>query len=509
MAIVASVKPNASRRFRVMNCLLTTSCSCCTRARKPCAVRGSGWSGRETMMAALYPQSLPVHRPARPVTLAGLAAQRLNQRLKKWSFGLRRCSKTGMTEAFPIRPVTPDEFDDFLLMDQHAFGGSPGTPEDRAQTLTRFEFDRSLGAYDGNQLVGGTAIFSFRMRVPGAELPAAGVSWVSVLPTHRRRGILRSLMRQQLADIRDRGEPLAVLWAAEAVIYGRYGYGQASWTHAYTVHRGEGALAADAPVDPALRLRITEIEPVRAELGKVYEAVFETRPGFFRRNDTWWDRYLSDPPAQRHGQSPLRCVLAEDDAGPRGYSLYSAQGGWDDDTFLPEGSITVRELIATDPAANAALWGDLLSRDLTTEWHIRRRPVDDPIQFQLADPRRLRPKVSDALWARITDLPAALTQRRYACPVNVVLDVRDRVLPANAGRWRLQADETGQASCEPVDADAELSLDIADLGAAYLGGTRLGALAAAGRVEQLRAGALGQLSAAMAWDPAPWCPVIF
>ncbi len=340
-------------------------------------------------------------------------------------------------------------------------------------------------------------------------MPAAGVSWVAVLPTHRRRGILRSLMRQQLADIRDRGEALAVLWAAEAVIYGRYGYGQASWTHAYTVRRGEGALAVDAPADPALRLRITEVEQARAELGKVYEAVFETRPGFFRRNDAWWDRYLADPPAQRHGQSPLRCVLAEDDAGPRGYSLYSARGGWDEDTFLPEGSITVRELLATDPAASAALWGDLLSRDLTTELHARLRPVDDPVQFQLADPRRLRTVVSDALWARITDLPAALTQRRYACPVEVVLHVRDRVLPDNAGRWRLRVDESGQASCDPVDADADVSLDIAALGAAYLGGTRLGALAAAGRVSQLRAGALGQLSAAMAWDPAPWCPVIF
>jgi predicted acetyltransferase len=332
---------------------------------------------------------------------------------------------------------------------------------------------------------------------------------VSVLPTHRRRGILRSLMRRQLADIRDRGEALAVLWAAEAVIYGRYGYGQASWTHAYTVRRGEGALAADAPADPALRLRITEPAQVRAELAKVFEAAFETRPGFFRRNDAWWDRYLWDPPAQRHGQSPLRCVLAEDDAGPRGYALYAARGGWDEDTFLPEGSITVRELVADDPAASAALWGDLLSRDLTTALHARLRPVDDPVQFQLADPRRLRTVVSDALWARITDLPAALTQRRYACPVDVVLDVRDRVLPDNAGRWRLRVDETGWASCDPVDADAALSLDIAELGAAYLGGTRLGALAAAGRVTQLRAGALGQLSAAMAWDPAPWCPVIF
>ena len=414
-----------------------------------------------------------------------------------------------MTEPYPIRPITPAEFDAFHLMDQLAFHGGPISAEERGHIMARFEFDRSLVAFDGSRQVGGTAAFSFRLRIPGADVPAAGVSWVSVLPNYRRRGILRSLMRRQLADIRDRGEALAVLWAAESVLYGRYGYGQASWNLAYTIRRGEGALAADAPSDPALRLRITEPAQARAELAKVHEDAFETRPGFFRRDELWWDRYLWDPESERKGASPLRCVLAEDDAGPRGYSLYSGRGDWDDDSFLPTGTINVRELVATDPAASAALWGDLLSRDLTAEIHARVRPVDDPVQFQLADPRRLRTVLSDALWARITDLPAALTQRRYASPVDVVLGVRDNLLEENTGRWRLRADESGQASCDPVDADADIEVGIAELGAAYLGGTRLGALAAAGRVRQLRSGALRQLSAAMSWDPAPWCPVIF
>ena len=414
-----------------------------------------------------------------------------------------------MTERYPIRPLTPAEFDAFHLMDQHAFHGSPISAEERGQILACFEFDRSLAAFDGSTPVGGTGAFSFRMRVPGAVMPVAGVSWVSVLPTYRRQGILRSLMRRQLAGIRDRGEALAVLWASESVIYGRYGYGRASWNSAYTIRGGEGALTADAPSDPGLRLRICEPAGVRAELAKVYETVFETRPGFFQRTDPWWDRYLWDPEPERKGASPMRCVLAEDDAGPRGYSLYSGSGGWDDDTFLPQGTITVRELVAADPAASAALWGDLLSRDLTTEIHARLRPVDDAVLFQLADPRRLRAVVSDALWARITDLPAALAQRRYACPVDVVLEVRDELLKDNTGRWRLRADESGHAACDPVDADADISLGIAELSSAYLGGTRLGALAAAGRVSQLRAGALSHLSAALSWDPAPWCPVIF
>jgi predicted acetyltransferase len=341
------------------------------------------------------------------------------------------------------------------------------------------------------------------------------VSWVAVLPSHRRRGILTSLMRRQLSDIRDRGEPIAALWASEAGIYGRYGYGRASWTQAYTIRRGEGALAQDAPADPGLRLRIAQPAQARAELAKVYDMVGEVRPGFFARTDPWWDRTLDDPEDKRQEASPLRCVLAEDDSGPRGYALYSGVGRWDDDRFLPDGTLNVRELVAADPAASAMLWGDLLGRDLVTEVRAQLRPVDDPVLFQLADSRRLRPVVIDGLWVRITDLPAALAQRRYARPVDVVIEVRDEIFPANDGRWRLRArgpggpGGPGDAVCEPASGEADVSLGLAELGAADLGGTRLGTLAAAGRVAELRPGTLAPLSTAMSWEPAPWCPVIF
>jgi predicted acetyltransferase len=414
-----------------------------------------------------------------------------------------------MTERYPIRPITPDEFDAFHLVDQHAFHGSPLTAERRLRILSRFEFDRSLAAFDGSTPVGIAGAFSLRLRVPGAFARAAGVSWVSVLPSYRRRGILRRIMHEQLTDIRDRGEPLAVLWASEAGIYGRYGYGRASWHDTFNIRRGEGALSRDVPTDPELRLRLTEPEEARAELAKVYDTALETRPGFFSRNDLWWNRVLDDPEKDRKDASPLRCLLAEDDDGPRGYALYSGVGRWDDDLFLPDGQLDIRELVATDPPASAALWADLLSRDLTTTVRAAIRPVDDPLLFQLADPRRVRPAVTDGLWARLTDLPTALSLRRYACPVDVVLDVHDEIFEANEGPWRLQVDESGEAVCDPVDKAADLSLGITDLGAAYLGGTRLGALAAAGRVTQHRSGALARLSTAMSWDPAPWCPIIF
>jgi predicted acetyltransferase len=423
----------------------------------------------------------------------------------------------------PIRPITEDEFDRFHLIDEHAFHGSPLPARDRENTLSRFEFDRTLAAFDPDlgTPVGITAIFSFRLTVPGGALPAAGVSWVGVLPTHRRRGVLRSLMRRQLADVRSAGrEPLAVLWASEAGIYSRYGYGRASWHLAYTVRRGEGQLLRSAlAAADGVRLRLVPPQDAQVELAKVYDSVLSSRPGFFARDERWWQKVLNDPEDERKGASPLRCVLAEDDSGPRGYALYSGLHRWQDELFLPDSTLTVRELLAADPAASAALWSDLLSRDLTTEFTAQLRPVDDPLLSQLADPRRVRPQLTDGLWVRIVDVPSALARRRYSAPADVVIDVRDRELPDNAGRWRLTTQASAgvadgpadglAASCERTTDPADVALDIAELGAAYLGGTRLGALATAGLVTESRPGAVRQLTAAMSWDPAPWCPMIF
>jgi predicted acetyltransferase len=411
---------------------------------------------------------------------------------------------------YPIRPIEEGEFDSFVTVDEHAFYASPLTEGGRRVVLDRFEFDRTLAAFDGTTPVGVTMCYSFQLSVPGQEvLPAAGVTLVAVLPTHRRRGVLNSLMRRQLADVRDRGEPLAILWASESVIYSRYGYGRASWYLTFTLRRGEGTLARSAPSDGRLRLRLAEPEAALPELAKVYDAMLPTRPGFFGRNEAWWRSVIYDPADERdrEGVSPLRCLLAEDASGPRGYALYSGAGTWTD--FLPENVLKVRELMAVDPAASAALFTDLLSRDLTSEFRVQRRPVDDPLLYQLADPRRTRPALSDGLWVRIVDVPRALAGRRYSCPVDAVIEVRDEILPSNAGRWRLTAGPDGVASCVPATEPADLALDVTDLGAAYLGGTKLGAIAGAGLVSERRPGAVRQLSAAMSWDPAPWCPLVF
>jgi predicted acetyltransferase len=428
-----------------------------------------------------------------------------------------------MADRYPIRAIREDEFDTFRTVDEHAFHDRPPTPQHRADLLSRFELDRSLAAFDGSRPVASAGVWSFRMCVPGALAPAAGVTLIAVLPTYRRRGILSTLMRHQLDDIHSRGEPIAVLWASEAGIYGRYGYGRASWHATFTIRHGEGGLSRDVPADPGLSLRIAEPQAALAELAKVYDLLLPNQPGFFGRNDAWWKRVLDDPEEDRQGFSPLRCVLAEDDAGPRGYALYAGRGRWDDRTFLPDGTLEVRELIAADPAATAALWADLLSRDLVSETVATLRPADDPLLHLLADPRRARPQISDGLWVRVVDVPGALGLRHYPSPVNVVIEVTDEWCPWNRGRWRLTspggpggpargaagAATAGTASCTPTADPADVILPVATLGAAYLGGTRLGPLARAGLATERRPGALDALSAALSWDPAPWCPTIF
>jgi len=336
-----------------------------------------------------------------------------------------------------------------------------------------------------------------------------------VLPSHRRRGVLSALMRHQLGDIAERGEAVAALFASETPIYGRYGYGRASWQLTMTLARGHGALAAGVPVDPGLRLRIAEPRSAHAEMGKVYELAMTERPGLYARTEPWWDRLTHDPDSD---DSPaVRCVLIEDDAGPRGYALFTSEGRWEweEGTFLPAGVLDVLEAIAVDPAAAAALWRDLLTRDLISTFRLHMLAVDDPLVDLLADSRLGRPRLSDGLWVRLVDVPRALAQRRYACPVDLVIEVSDELCPQNQGRWRLTAAAAASpgtgftGTCERTTAPADLALPVRALGAVYLGGTRLGPLAAAGLVTEVTPGSVAALSAAMSWDPAPWCPMIF
>jgi predicted acetyltransferase len=418
-----------------------------------------------------------------------------------------------MTTTYPIRTITADEFPAFTHVDSEAFLEA-WRPEAVELNREVVEFDRTIVALHGEQMVGSASAYSFQMTVPGSAVAAAGITLVAVLPSHRRRGILTGLMTRLLDDAADRSEPVAILFASEAVIYGRFGYGLASLHQRLTIGRGEGRLAVGAAASSPAAPRIRAVAPQAAqpELARVFDTALARRPGMLARNSRWWGYLLRDPKALRPpGMTELRCVLAEDDDGPRGYALYRAKPSWGED-HMPAGTLQVRELYANDPAATAALWTDLLSRDLVGEVVAPMRPIDDPLLAMLADRRRARPSPADGLWVRLVDLPAALSQRAYAAGTDLVLEVMDSVIPANSGRWRLQTSgprAAAPARCERTTDPADVRLTVGALGAAYLGGASFGQLAGAGHIAELTPGALTSLAAAMSWDIAPYSGMMF
>ena len=409
-------------------------------------------------------------------------------------------------QPWTVRPVPQEDWEAFRDVDAHAFG--VGMPEDmEAQERELHRGGRGIGAYDAEVLAGIATAYSFQVTVPGGTaVPAAGVSWVGVLPTHRRRGVLRALMTHQLDAVHDQGdEPLAILWASEPVIYGRFGYGLASRAYSLDVPRSPTALQPGAPDDPGLRLRLVDAADWKA-FAPVYDAVAAARPGVVLREEPWWQRAVRDLASLRGSASPKRAVVAEDGDGVRGFALYRTQQHWDEN--FGKGEVSVQEAMAADPAALAALYRYLFDLDLMGHTTVR-VAVDDPVLHWLTDPRSAKPSLNDCLYVRLVDLPRALTCRTYATDVDLVLEVRDDLCPWNAGTWRLRATAGGDATCAPADDGPDLSLDVREVGAAYLGGTSVAELAGAGLVVEHAPGAVTAASAAFAHHPAPWTSWVF
>ncbi|MCI0383247.1 GNAT family N-acetyltransferase [Streptomyces sp. CNQ085] len=401
-----------------------------------------------------------------------------------------------------LRVLRPEEWDDWFEKLELAFGESE-PPEARALWRELTEFERAVAVRDGEEIVGTACAFSFRMSVPGgAVVPTGGLSMVSVAATHRRRGILTSMMRRQLDDARAAGEPLAVLTASEPAIYGRFGYGVAARHVRARIDR-DRVRPQVPPGTEGVRLRNADPVAALEECEKLYARLVPSRPGMLERRPGWERQGVLDPGGWREGASALRCVLAEADGELRGYARYAVKPEWD--AAGPKGTVLVHDLEALDPAARAALWHFLFGIDLTSVVEAKSRPVDDPLFHLVGDIRRCGLLLRDLLHLRPVEVGAALAARRYAAPVDVVLEVEDSFCPWNAGRWRLTGDASG-ASCERTGDAAELALGAKELSEAYLGGTSLAALAGAGRVRELRPGALAGAATAFAWPVAPWLP---
>ncbi|MFI6417930.1 GNAT family N-acetyltransferase [Streptomyces sp. NPDC050842] len=402
-----------------------------------------------------------------------------------------------------LRVLTPTEWDRWYEVLELAFGGVAEAPEERALWRDLTEFDRFLGVWDGDLCVGTAGAFSFRLTVPGgASVPVGGVTMVSVAGTHRRRGILTSMMRRQLDDLRAAGESVAVLTASEPEIYGRFGYGVAAYTARATIDTTRVRLSVPEGTD-GVTLRRADLTESSAACEAVYAKLVPGRPGMLARLPQWERLPLIDPPADREGSSPRQCVLAERAGEVVGFAHYAIKPEW---SFSgADGAVTVHQLMGLDAVAEAALWRFLCSVDLTREVRILSRPVDDGWQHLVSDIRRCAPKLRDALHVRLVEVGAALEERTYQTPVDVVFEVEDAFCPWNEGRWRLTGDTKG-ATCVRTSDPADLELSVRELGTAYLGGPSLMSLAAAGRVRELREGALVEASVAFGSPAAPWLP---
>ncbi|MEV4440164.1 GNAT family N-acetyltransferase [Streptomyces sp. NPDC049577] len=403
-----------------------------------------------------------------------------------------------------IRPATDKDLDVFVDTLHAAFGLFAETPGEGGGGLwwSALEMDRNLLAVTaGGRAVGTAGAYSFELTLPGGILaPVSGVSFVGVLPSHRRQGVLRAMMRYQLAQLRDRGEFLSVLLASEFPIYGRFGYGPATYAQRLTVPRDRAAVAPSraggTAGTPGTGPEAGSVEVLRrAECGEILEGVYDryrrAQPGALSRPHRWWALGAGRPPVSA---APRYLAVHRDPDGvPDGYASYSVESG----------TLTVDETVATDDAVFTALARFVLGHDLVTRVVFKNLPLGHPLRWQLADFRAGQVSDDDWLWVRLLDVPRALTARGWSTDGELVLDVDDPFLGEH-DRYLLTVRD-GEADCVPTDREPDLSLDIRDLGSVYLGGTAPSTLVRAGHIRAHRPGAATLADALFRAERPPHC----
>ncbi len=382
----------------------------------------------------------------------------------------------------------------------HYFGWVP-TPEQIESFQAYLPLDRMHAAFDDGTIVGGAGVYPFEMTVPGGPMTCAGVTIVGVHPTHRRRGILRKMMTAQLADVRERGEPIASLWASEDTIYGRYGYGAASRVGQALLPRGTADLRPGLPEREG-QVRLVDHDEALRAFPRIYERIRQRRPGFVSRSKPWWDtRILDDNEFRRGGAGPMNRVLLEIDGRPAGYAIYRIfqhQTEW-------KRTLRVQEAIGLGPRATREIWRFLLGIDWMDDIQMRLLPLDHEIWHLLARPRTLGMKVFDGLWVRPVDVGAALSGRSYATDGRVTLEiVSDPLFEDNVGTWTITDGRARRSSRRP-----DVRLDVQALGSVFLGGFSFAELARAERVEESARGGIVRSDALFRTEAEPWCPEIF
>ena len=390
-----------------------------------------------------------------------------------------------------MRTVTPDEFVPWCRAEARAHGNRlDGDPE---MLRPHFDLDRSIAVFDQGNIVAGAHSHKLEMSIPGASAVVAGVANIAVQPTHTRQGLMTRMMHHQISDIHERGEPLAALFARESVIYRRFGYGIGSLHERWMIDRQYNGYAR--PYENPGHVVFVDPVDITKDLPEVFRRSTMDRPGVFQRTLHQWERDSQAPEHSQGGPGGLFYAAYEDGGRVDGYVKYRISGS----------TLAVNELMAATEEANSALWRFCFDIDLVTSTEALKRPVDDPLPWMLADPRRLQRSTRDGMWVRLVDVAAALKLRRYMQSDRLVLEVRDELCPWNEGRFELEGSPEG-ATCRASSSSSDLALAVADLASAYLGAVSFSTLSRAGLVDEHTPGALLRADRMFAVQYQPWTP---
>jgi predicted acetyltransferase len=398
--------------------------------------------------------------------------------------------------SFEIRAIELDELDDLLVADQRGFGGEPPRP-DASTTWATSELERTRVAFESGHMVGVSRTYSFELTMPGgAFLPAAAVSWVSVLPTHRRQGVLTQLIAAMHDDARARGEPAAILTASEGSIYGRFGYGVAAWRLGIVAERSRIAFAR--PDEDDGRTRVVSRAEAEIALPAVYDRARRTRAGMVTRPDFWWPQVFWE---FMFGRAKAGFVAVHADAQGRddGYVVYEIGRDWMGG--LPDRRLSIIDMQAESPATWIHLWRYVFGIDLIGTVAASNLPIDDPLRHVVVDSRRVRVDyINDHLWLAPLDPLAVLSARSYAVPGRVVIET---YAPDGARSTVAVEAASGGASCVSTTEAPDLVCESRVLGMCALGGNRWSELADAGRLDVRRPELLAVADAMFLATPVP------
>lgn len=402
-----------------------------------------------------------------------------------------------------VRAIERAEYETFSKVAMHTFGGEALEGDARDRLLHVLDLKRTYVAFDGADMVGTSGSFSFQLSIPGGRIPMAGLTMVSVRPSHRRQGVMRAMMSAHEEDMRERGEAISGLWASESAIYPRFGYGLAAESYHLEVDSSRLRFLDHLEFD---QMRILEIDAAEERLPPIYAACAKARPGMLQRSEAWWKwRSLYDGEDRRGGASSMRIAVARREGRDVGYLLYRQSFAME--RGIMAGSARIVELVGLDLQAEASLWNYACHLDLfpTLSWW--NAPVDNALPWLVQDRRQVHRSRRDTLWLRLRDVPAALQARRYGFDGSLRISLTEGDAGEAASQYQLSVSD-GVGECSHHTGESDLRLSPQSLSSLYLGTFRASELAAAGRLEG-GVDAIRLADRLFASALPPWCPEVF